>query len=76
MKRPAREPQVWLVRFGDTGLDFELVVWLNLRAIKRPGSVMSDYCWALDTRLREADIEIPCTAPVAKSNKPADAASA
>ncbi len=73
---PAREPQVWLVRFGDTGLDFELVVWLNLRAIKRPGSVMSDYCWALDTRLREADIEIPCTAPVAKSNKPADAASA
>ena len=54
-----REPQVWLARFGESSLDFELVVWLNLRAIKRPGSVISDYCWALETRLREHGIEIP-----------------
>lgn len=62
---PNREAQVWLVRFGDTGLDFELVVWLNLRAITRPGSVMSDYCWALDTRLREHAIEIAWPKPPA-----------
>ena len=62
---PNREAQVWLVRFGDTGLDFELVVWLNLRAITRPGSVISDYCWALDTRLREYGIEIAWPKPAA-----------
>ena len=65
-----REPQVWLVRFGATGLDFELVVWLNLRAIKRPGSVMSDYCWALDTRLREHAIEIAWPKPAAPPPPP------
>ena len=76
LHNPLREPQVWLVRFGDTGLNFELVVWLNLRAIKRPGSVVSDYCWALDTRLREAGIDIPHAAPVAKPEKNAGQASA
>ncbi len=76
LHNPLREPQVWLVRFGDTGLDFELVVWLNLRAIKRPGSVVSDYCWALDTRLREADIEIPHGPPTPKPQKIAGEASA
>ena len=62
---PNREAQVWLVRFGDSGLDFELVVWLNLRAITRPGSVIADYCWALDTRLREHAIEIAWPKPMA-----------
>lgn len=73
LHNPAREPQVWLVRFGDTGLDFELVIWMNLRAIKRPGSVMADYCWALDTRLREAGIEIPHPTPAPpRPPKPAE----
>jgi len=75
LHNPSREPQVWLVRFGDTGLNFELVVWLNLRAIRKPGSVVSDYCWALDTRLREAGIEIPHPLPVARPPK-AEASSA
>ncbi|MCC6706501.1 MAG: mechanosensitive ion channel [Gammaproteobacteria bacterium] len=74
LHNPAREPQVWLVRFGDTGLDFELVIWMNLRAARKPGSVMGDYCWALDTRLREAGIEIPHPAsPPPKAAKPAEA---
>ena len=68
---PNREPQVWLVRFGDTGLDFELVVWLNLRALTRPGSVIADYCWALDTRLREHAIEIAWPKPAAPPHKAA-----
>ena len=29
----ARQPQVWLVGFGDSSLDFELVVWLNQDAV-------------------------------------------
>jgi small-conductance mechanosensitive channel len=54
-----RQAQVWLVRFGESSLDFELVVWLNLRAIKRPGSVLSDYLWALESELVARRIEIP-----------------
>ena len=52
-------PQVWLVGFGDSSLDFELVVWLLPEAIKRPATVHAAYCWAIDDALRAASIEIP-----------------
>jgi len=55
----ARPAQVWLVRFADSSLDFELVVWLNQEAVKRPARVLADYNWALDTALRKYGIEIP-----------------
>mgnify|MGYP003633322779 CR=1 FL=1 len=51
--------QVWLTKFGDSSLDFELVVWPTLAAVKRPGSMMAAYCWALDDALRKYGIEIP-----------------
>ncbi len=51
--------QVWLVAFGDASLKFELVVWPSLEAVKRPGSMMAAYYWALDDALRKHDIEIP-----------------
>lgn len=54
-----RRTQVWLVGFGDSALDFELVVWPNLAAVKRPGSMMAAYRWALDDALRKYGIEIP-----------------
>ncbi len=54
-----RGPQVWLVGFGDSSLNFELVVWLNADAVKRPASVNAAYCWALETALRSHDVEIP-----------------
>lgn len=54
-----RKPQVWLVAFGDSSLDFELVVWLTQEAVKRPGSVKADYLWAIETALRRYGIEIP-----------------
>jgi small-conductance mechanosensitive channel len=56
---PRREPQVWLVGFGDSSLDFELVVWLTPEAGKRPARVHADYCWALAHALRRHHIEIP-----------------
>ena len=56
---PGREPQVWLVGFGDSALDFELVVWLTEEAVKKPSRVAADYYWALHTALTEHDIEIP-----------------
>jgi small-conductance mechanosensitive channel len=54
-----RRPQVWLVEFGDSSLNFELVVWLNAEATKRPSAVKAAYLWALDTALCKYGIEIP-----------------
>jgi small-conductance mechanosensitive channel len=56
---PARQPQVWLVAFGDSSLNFELVVWLKPEAVKRPAAVNAAYCWALETALSNHGIEIP-----------------
>jgi len=54
-----QKTQVWLVGFGEAALRFELVVWPSLEAVKRPGSMMAAYCWALDDALRKYGIEIP-----------------
>jgi small-conductance mechanosensitive channel len=55
----ARAPQVWLTGFGDSSLDFQLVVWLNAEATRRPGAVSAAYYWALHTSLESYGIEIP-----------------
>ncbi|MEM7764180.1 MAG: mechanosensitive ion channel domain-containing protein [Pseudomonadota bacterium] len=55
----AKPPQVWLTGFGDSSLDFELVVWLRPEAVKRPSAVRADYNWALETALTKYGIEIP-----------------
>jgi small-conductance mechanosensitive channel len=54
-----RKPQVWLVKFAESGLNFELVVWLTAEATKRPGAVKAAYMWALDNTLRQNGIGIP-----------------
>ena len=56
---PRREPQVWFVKFGDSSLDFELVVWLKPEAVKRPSAVQATYLWELHTALYKHGIEIP-----------------
>ena len=56
---PGREPQVWLTGFGDSALDFELVVWLTEEAVKKPARVKADYYWALHTALYKYELEIP-----------------
>ena len=55
----ARDPEVWLVGFGDSSLDFELVIWLSPEAVKRPSRVAADYNWAIESALRKYGIEIP-----------------
>lgn len=52
-------PQVWLSEFGDSALEFELVVWLNPEATMKPIAVMAAYNWALHTALQKHGIEIP-----------------
>ncbi len=54
-----RKPQVWLTAFGDSSLNFELIVWLTSDAVKRPGAVQADYLWAIETALGKYKIEIP-----------------
>lgn len=54
-----RRTQVWLVGFGKWTLDFELVVWPTLEAVKRPGGMMAAYRWAIDDALHKHGIEIP-----------------
>jgi len=54
-----RKPQVWLVEFAESSLNFELVVWLTAEATKRPGAVKAAYIWALDNALRQYGIGVP-----------------
>jgi small-conductance mechanosensitive channel len=51
--------QVWLTSFGDSALNFELIVWPNIDAVKRPAAMQAAYTWAIDDALRAAGIEIP-----------------
>ncbi|MDZ4317270.1 MAG: mechanosensitive ion channel [Phenylobacterium sp.] len=55
----AHKSQVWLVGFGDSALNFELLVWPDLNAAKRPNAMVAAYTWAIDDALRAANIEIP-----------------
>jgi len=55
----ARKSQVWLVGFGESGLDFELLVWPTHAAVKRPANMHAAYTWLIADALEEAGIEIP-----------------
>lgn len=54
-----REPKLWFVEFGDSSLNFELVVWLQPHAVKSPGAVHARYLWEIDDKLRKYAIEVP-----------------
>ena len=54
-----REPDVWLVDFGDNSLNFLLLVWVNRQGARRPTRTRAAYLWALETKLAEYGIEIP-----------------
>ena len=54
-----RKAQVWLVGFGEHALQFELLVWPELSAVKRPAAAHAAYTWAIEEALCGAGIEIP-----------------
>ena len=56
---PGREPDVWLVEYGDNSLNFLLLVWVNRQGARRPTRTRATYLWELETKLREYDIQIP-----------------
>lgn len=54
-----RAPQVWLVNFGQSSVEFILAVWLTEEAARRNVAVKAAYMWELDTALKKYEIEIP-----------------
>lgn len=54
-----RIPDVWLVNFGDSSLNFELIVWVDKKLMTSPGSTHARYLWAIETALGKSGIEIP-----------------
>lgn len=57
--RGEHTPQVWLVKFGEFRLEFELIVWLTDEAVVRPQKVMADYVWAVHSALEKHGIHVP-----------------
>jgi small-conductance mechanosensitive channel len=51
-------PGVFLTKFGESSIDFELVVWSSEMS-HRPSRFKSDLNFAIEEKLREAGIEIP-----------------
>jgi small-conductance mechanosensitive channel len=56
LKEPA--PSVFLQKFGESSIDFELVVWSSEMSA-RPSRYRSDLNFAIEQKLREAGIELP-----------------
>ncbi len=55
-----KEPQVWLRRLGDNGLELELIVWVNeyVQGVV-PMATIPRYMWELETALQNHHIKIP-----------------
>jgi small-conductance mechanosensitive channel len=58
--RPIKsDPKVSLVKLGDSGLEFELVVWVEARVAARTLTALSDYLWMIQSLFEENNIEVP-----------------
>lgn len=55
----ARQPQVWLVGFGESSVDFILAVWLTEQAARRNAAIKAAYLWELDSAFKRHGIDIP-----------------
>lgn len=52
------KPNVWFRAFGDSSLDFELLVWTS-SMVHNPGRFTSDLNYAIHDKLKEFDITVP-----------------
>ncbi len=53
-----KKPEVWFSEYGDSSLNFELLVWIDVRTVTE-NRVRSDLYYAIFAALAEAGIEIP-----------------
>lgn len=56
---PGKLAEVWLTEFGDSSLNFELVIWVGNELMSRPARTKALFLWEIETQLRAKDIEIP-----------------
>lgn len=56
---PMRSPDLWLVNLADSALEFELVVWVDVRNMPATKGITALYLWHIESALREANISIP-----------------
>lgn len=54
-----REPELWVMGYGDHYRQVELVVWVNGLIAGKLGSWFADYYWAIDDALKANNIHIP-----------------
>lgn len=54
-----RGPEIQMTKFGDSGLCFDLVVWVDARASKHVKGSIADYLWEIDNVFRQHKIEVP-----------------
>jgi small-conductance mechanosensitive channel len=57
--QPARAPSVIMKGFGDSSLDFELLVWIKPEYAAQQSATRSAYLWAIDSALVKAEIVVP-----------------
>jgi len=54
-----RKPAVWFVEFGESSLNFELLVWLGPQNVRRPSAVKAAYLWETHYALERHGVEVP-----------------
>ena len=53
-----RKPAVWFVEFGESSLNFELLVWLGPQNVRRPSAVKAAYLWEIHSALERHGAEV------------------
>lgn len=59
VEQGAMRSAVWLVAYGDSSMNYELIVWADRDLTTHPARTHAQLMWALDDELRRRDIEIP-----------------
>lgn len=59
LRTEGRQPAVWLVAYGDSSVNYELVVWAEHSLTTAPASAHAKLMWSLDDELNARGIEIP-----------------
>ncbi|MEO6172886.1 MAG: mechanosensitive ion channel domain-containing protein [Arenimonas sp.] len=54
-----KEPDAWLISYGDSAMNFELVFWADRELSTHPASCHARLMWELDNELQKREIEIP-----------------
>ncbi|MEO7252143.1 MAG: mechanosensitive ion channel domain-containing protein [Arenimonas sp.] len=54
-----KEPDAWLISYGDSAVNYELVFWADRELNTHPASCHAQMMWALDDELAARGIEVP-----------------